>query len=127
MRRILFGFFRTYQRSRSRAVMAVGYVQGRHFTEQLRDAGDIGSLVDDPEGMSEAIVLRYEVIFGSAGGVLGDNPVQLGIIGISKEYRFDVGIVYPDMLHAVFFLVTAGQLMFLDNAIHIVGHVSTDN
>ena len=105
----------------------VGNIQGRHFAEQFRDAGNISRLVNDPERMAETVVFRDEVIFRIAGCIFGDNLVQFGIVGISKEHRFDIGIIHPDMLHAVLLLVTPCQLMLLDNAIHIIGHIRTDN
>ena len=84
-----------------------------------------GYYVPDPE--PETVVFRDEVIFRIAGCIFGDNLVQFGIVGISKEHRFDIGIIHPDMLHAVLLLVTPCQLMLLDNAIHIIGHIRTDN
>ena len=127
MSRILFGFFRTDQRSSSRAMMTVSYIQGRHFAKQIRNAGNIRRLVNDPERMTETIVFRDEVIFRSTGSIFGDNLVQFSIIGISKKHRFDIGIIHPYMLHTVLLLVTPCQLMFLNNTIHIIGHVCTDN
>ena len=47
----------------------------------------------------------------------GNDRIQHCIVGISEEYGLDVGIVHTDMLHAVFFLVAAGKLMLLDNAV----------
>ena len=105
--------------------MAVGNIQGRHFAEQFRDAGNISRLVNDPERMAETVVFRDEVIFRIAGCIFGDNLIQFGIVGISKEHRFDVGIVHTDMLHAVFFLVTPGEFVLFDDTVHIIGHVST--
>ena len=127
MSRVLSGFLRTDQGGGGGTVMAVGNIQGRHFAEQFRDAGNISRLVNDPERMAETVVFRDEVIFRIAGCIFGDNLVQFGIVGISKEHRFDIGIIHPDMLHAVLLLVTPCQLMLLDNAIHIIGHIRTDN
>ena len=63
MSRVLSGFLRTDQGGGGGTVMAVGNIQGRHFAEQFRDAGNISRLVNDPERMAETVVFRDEVIF----------------------------------------------------------------
>ena len=55
MSRILSGFLRTDQGGGGGTVMAVGNIQGRHFAEQFRDAGNISRLVNDPERMAETV------------------------------------------------------------------------
>ena len=70
--------------------------------------------------MSETIDGSDEVIFGFCLGIAHDELVEHGVVGISEEHRFDVGVVYTHMLHAVFLLVAACQLMLLDGSVEIV-------
>ena len=73
--------------------------------------------------MAEAVTRSDEIIFRCLRGIFLDDSIQFCMVGISKEYRFNVGIIHTDMFHPVFFLVTAGQFMLLDNAVHIIGNV----
>ena len=75
--------------------------------------------------MSESISGSDKVIYRFSGSIVSDNSIQCSIIRISKEYRLNIGIVHTDMLHSVFFLITTGQLMFLNDTIHVVGNIST--
>ena len=44
-----------------------------------------------------------------------------------EEYGFDVGVRLADVAHTVVFLVAAGELMLLDDAVHIVVHMGADH
>ena len=75
--------------------------------------------------MAEAVTRSYKIIFRFLRSVFLNNSIQFCIIGISEKYRFNVGIIHTYMFHPVFFLVTAGQFMLLDNTIHIIGNIGT--
>ena len=127
MIRVLLGLLRTDQRSGGRTVMAIGDIERRHSRKQFGDAGDVLCVINDPEGVSEAIQLGYEVILRFTSRVFGHDLIQLGVIRIGKEDRLDVGIVHTHMFHAILLLVAPCQLMLLDHAIHVVGHISADH
>ena len=74
--------------------------------------------------MSEAITRSDKVVNRLFGSVFPNDRIQFHIIGISKEYRFDISIVHTDVLHTVFFLITTGKLMLLDDTVHIVRNIS---
>ena len=77
--------------------------------------------------MAETVNRCHKVVFRLRLGITHQQLVEHRIVGIGKEYRLDVGIVHAYMLHAVFLLVTTGQLMLLDVALHVVVHVGTDH
>ena len=77
--------------------------------------------------MTETIDRSDEVVFWSSSCVASSYFLQHWIIRISEEYRLDVGIVYTNVLHTVFFLVAAGKLMLLDDTVYVVLASSTDN
>ena len=74
--------------------------------------------------MSEAITRSDKVVNRLFGSVFPNDCIQFRIIGISKEYRFDISIVHTNVLHTVFFLITTGKLMLLDDTVHIVRNIS---
>ena len=73
--------------------------------------------------MTETVTLSYVIILGSTLHVLGNKLVKNLVIGISKEHRLNVGVVYANMLHAVLLLVGAGKLMLLDVALEVILNV----
>ena len=124
--RILFGFFRPHQSCRRRAVVSVSYIQRRHSFKQFSNTGNIIIIIDDPERMAETIQFGYKIIFRSVCRIFLYDSIQLGIVRVSKENRFDISIVDTHMFHAVFFLITTGQLMFLNIPLQIIIHISTN-
>ena len=70
--------------------------------------------------MAEAVFLGDEVIDGLLGGDTGHNLVDAGDGGIGEEDGLHVGVGDADVLHAVLFLVLAGELVFLDDLVHVV-------
>ena len=74
--------------------------------------------------MSKTIPRSDEVINRLFGSVFPNDCIQFRIIGIGKEYRFDIRIVHTNVLHTVFFLITTGKLMLLDDTVHIVRNIS---
>lgn len=127
MIRILFCLLSTYKRGSGRTVMSVSNIECRHFSKLSCDRSDILCLVYNPESMSETITRSYKIVNRILSSIFLDDGIQLRIIRICKEYRFNVGIVHADMFHAIFFFVTTGQFMLLDNTIHIIRHISTHN
>ena len=77
--------------------------------------------------MSETVTRSDKVIDGLFQSIFLDDNIQFIIIGISKEYGFDIRIVHTNMLHTVFLLVATGKFVFLNNTIHIIGNISTDH
>ena len=63
----------TYEGSSRRAVVSVSDVESGHFCEELRDALDVGSIIDDPELVTEAIERSDEAVDGLLLGVLSDD------------------------------------------------------
>ena len=108
------------QGSSGRAVVTVGDVEGGHLGEELRDAGDVLLIIDDPELVTEAVQRCDEAVDGLGGRVLGYDGVDLVFGRVGEEDRLDIGIVHAHVLHAVLLLILAGQLMLLDDARHVV-------
>ncbi len=77
--------------------------------------------------MAETVDGRDEVVLGLGGGIAHDELIEYGVVGISEEDGFDVGIVHADMLHAILFLVAACQLVLLDATSHIVVGMGADH
>ena len=76
--------------------------------------------------MTESVNRSNEIILWCSSSIANQKVIEYRIIWISKEYRFDICIANTYVLHAILLLVTAGQLMFLDRAIHIIGNISPD-
>ena len=76
--------------------------------------------------MSETVTRSDKVIDGLFRSIFLDDNIQFIIIGISKEYGFDIRIVHTNMLHTVFLLVATSKFVFLNNTIHIIGNIRTD-
>ena len=74
--------------------------------------------------MAEAVVRCHEIIHRLLCRIFRHHRIEHLAFRISEEHRFDVRIVHPHMLHTVFLLVAARQLMLLDYSVHVVGHVS---
>ena len=52
---VLLALLITDEGSRSGAMVTIGDVESRHLSEELGDALDVGSIIDDPEVVTEAI------------------------------------------------------------------------
>ena len=122
---VLLGLFCANQCCGSRTMVSVGNVECGHGCKFLGDGGDVVILVDNPESVSEAVDGCDEVIHRLFGCIACHDVVQHFVVGISKEHRFDVGIVHTHVFHAVFFLVAAGEFMLFDNAVQIVVYIGT--
>ena len=75
--------------------------------------------------MTETVDGSDEIIFRFRSGIAVDQLVEHLIVWIGEEHRLDVCVVHTHMLHAVFFLVTAGEFMLLDDTREIVVYIST--
>ncbi len=107
------------------AVVSVGYVQRWYRSKQFSDAAYGVFIVNHPEVMTES-VCRHEVIFRCCGGHILYYSFKLFIVRESEEHRFDIGVVYAHVFHAVLFFVAAGELMLFDSAFHVVGDIGGD-
>lgn len=101
------------------AMMSVGYIEIGNRLECGCDTV-VESLINYPESMTESIG-SHEVILRLAGGDSADHIFKVGIVGESEEHRLDIGVVDAHMLHSVFFFIAAGEFVFLNAPLHIVG------
>ena len=125
MLRIILSLLSTHQSSSSRTMMTISDIQTWHLGKLFGNGLDVIIVGDYPELMSEAIDRSYEIILRFGGSIALDEVVEHLIVGISKEHRFDVGIIYANMLHSVFLFISTCKLMLLNHAIHIVVDKST--
>jgi len=106
--------------------MAVGDVHGRDGGEDRRDPAYILLPGDQPEMVPHSID-RYEIVLRRAANDPFHDGIKLVVLGIGEEYRLDIGIVHPHVLHTVFLLVAACQLMLLDPAGEVVVHAGAQH
>ena len=102
---IQFGFLSTNQCGGSTTMMTVGNIERWHLGKFGRNRGNVIIISDYPKLMSESVDRRDEIILWCLGSIFHNQLVKNGIVRISKEYRFDIGIVYANVLHAIFFLI----------------------
>ena len=100
--------------------MSVSNIQAWHLGKLSGDGLCILVVVDDPELMTESVDRSDEVVLRLRGGIAHDEFVEHLVVWIGEEHGFYVGIVHADVLHAVFLLVTTGQLVLLDVALLVV-------
>ena len=108
-------------------MVSVSDIQRGHLAELLCDSLRVLGIVDNPELVAETVDGSYEVVLRSRLGIAHDEFVENTIVGVGEEYRLDVGIVYANVLHAVFFLVATRQLVLLDIAFLVVVGMSAYN
>lgn len=72
-------------------------------------------MVAEAFGSGREIVIGLVVLH-----VVGNDLVDLVVVGIREEYRLEVGLLKLDVLHAVLLFLDAGQLVFLDLARPVV-------
>ena len=105
---------------RSRAVVPVGNIGVRDPGKEVHDPFFGCCIADNPEMMADAI-LCYEVVHrGMFLHVVLHDVVDLFHGRVGEEDGFHVGAVRTYMLHPVLFLVGPRQLMFPDDAVHII-------
>ena len=75
--------------------------------------------------MSESVNRSNEIIFRFLSGIFGYNRIQYFIVRISKEYRFDIRIIHPNMFHAVFFFIAACQFVLFNYSVQIIIYIRT--
>ena len=120
MARIIGAALLSHTRSGGRAVMSVGNIERRNARKNLRNAV-VGLLVaDHPQLVSEAVVGREIILRSVVFHHVGDNGVDLGIVGISEEHRFDIGFLVAHVDHAVLLLVGTRQFVLLDGARKVI-------
>ena len=101
-------------------MVTVGNVKVRHLAKFLGYQLYVLVVANHPELVAEAIDGCHEIVLGLCLGIAHNEFVEQLIVRIGKEHRLNVGIVYANVLHAVFLLVAAGQFVFLDAAGHVV-------
>ena len=71
-------------------------------------------------------VLCHEIIvsFPTLHDVLNDS-INFRNSLVSKEYRFQVSFYITGQDHTILFLIRTGQLVFLDNSVHVILTSST--
>ena len=106
----------SHTRRGGRAVMAVGDVQRRNILENLRNTVVGLPVANHPQLMSEAVGGRKIVLRSVVFHHAGHDGVDLGVVGIGEEHRFDIGFLVADVDHAVLLLVGARQFVLLDRA-----------
>ena len=124
---ILKFLFITHQCSGCAAVMSVGNVHSRYLSKNCGDLLIDGGIFNYPELMSEPIQFGCEIIFRFVFNNSGYNIIEIIAMRISKKHRFQVGIIHPNVFHAVFFLVAAGKLVFFNVTGHVILHTGTNN
>ena len=117
----------TYAGGGSRAVVTIGNVESIHLSEFLRDEGLVGSIADHPELVAEAVDGCYEIVNGLLGCYLVDEGKECGIVLEGEEDGLNVGIGLAYVTHAIIFFIATREFVLLDDAVHIVVHVGTDN
>ena len=123
MLRILLRFFRTHKSGSSTAVMPVGNIEGRHPGKPFRNGDNVCSIIDDPKRMTEPVAGCDEVVNRLPGRIAGYKSIKFRIVGIGKKHRFEVSVVHPHVLHAVFLFVATCQFVLLDGAIQVVRYI----
>ena len=109
----------------SRAVMSVGDIERRHLSgEEFGDARHDGVVIDNPEFVSEIVLVR-KLVFRRAGHGLFDYSIDFRIVLVGKENGLDVRILDAHVHHAVVLLVLAGKFVLLDESVRIVGGMGT--
>ena len=119
--------FCTNECGSSRAMMPVGNIETWHLGKLSRNCSNILIVAYHPELMTKTVDRSYEIIFGCSRSIAHQYLVENSVIGISKEYGFDISIAYTHMLHAVFLLVATSKFMLLDNTCKIIIHVGTND
>ena len=101
-------------------VVAVGDVQCRYILENLRNAIVHLPVADDPQPVAETVLGRKVVVGRSTLHHALDQRVDLGVVGIGEEDRFDVGPLAAHVLHAILLLVGTCQFVLLDRTVPII-------
>ena len=110
----------SHTRRGGRAVMAVGDVQRRNILENLRNAVVGLPVTDNPQFVSEAVGGRKIVLRSVVFHHAGHDGVDLGVVGVGEEHRFDIGFLVADVDHAVLLLVGTRQFVLLDRARKVI-------
>src|SRR5690606_30044203 len=111
-----------------RTMMTVSHIHDRNFFSEEPLDLPVGLLIPyNPEMMTYAvtgneIILRLFLLYHPLTHLLQFLHCRVG-----KEDRFNIGIVGPDMNHAVLLLIRTGKLMLLDYPGKIVGYSSRPN
>ena len=110
-----------------RAMMSVGDIERRHLSsEEFGDARHDGIVVDNPEFVSEIVLVRKLVLRRSGDGLF-DYSIDFRIVLVGKENGLYVRILDAHVHHAVVLLVLAGKFVLLDESVRIVSGMGTEH
>ena len=101
-------------------MVTVGDVANRNLFEALADGGNLGIVIDNPDGVAESVAVAHEVIDRLALGD-GTEQVELAVVAVGQEHRTRIGVGVEHVTQTVLFLVGAGQFVLLDDAVEVVG------
>jgi hypothetical protein len=100
--------------------VAVGDVEVGHGADHGADARDCRFVVDQPDGVLDAVV-GGEVGDRRAGGGSGDQLLGLVAVRVGEQDRAGLRVERLDLAHAVVFLVRAGEFVLADAVAVVVG------
>ncbi len=123
---VLSALFVTHQGSCRTTVMPIGNIKRRNLCKKLRNTRYRFGIINYPKMMTEAIAGSHKIINRFPFNYVSHNSIQFILMRISKKYRFDISIVYTNVLHSVFFLIAAGKFVFFDVFVHVIVHMRTD-
>lgn len=88
--------------SGSGTMVSVSHVQSGNTCENLGDTVVDLLVADHPEMVAEAFGSSREIVVSLVVlHVVGNDLVDLVVVGIREEYRLEVGLLKLDVLHAV--------------------------
>ena len=100
--------------------MAVGDVKAFHVGERRFQRFADRRVVNDPNGVADAVVGHKIIDRGVALLPGGNGGLDGGAFAISEKDRPGVCVAVVYMVHAVLFFVGAGELVLFDHAVQII-------
>ena len=108
-------------------MVSVSNIKGVHRAKLTSDGGNVVSVVNDPQGVAEAIDIGYEIKFGLTLSNAVDESHQNGVVFEGEKSRTYVGIGGKEMLHAIIFLVATCEFVLFDETIVVVVNMSGEH
>ena len=65
-------------------------------------------------------IIRHEIVFRGLRHHLLHNRIYFSVIRVGKKHRLDIGVLIPNVNHAILLLLSARKLMFLYLAAQII-------
>src|SRR5574344_2090210 len=117
-------FFCTDEGGGGSSVMTVSYIKCRYGGENLSDSFNGSIVIDYPKMVTESIFC-HEIVFCRLFNSLGNDGIDLFIVGICEENGLYIGILDAYMNHTIFFFIFTSKLMFFDFAGEIILYIGT--